>query len=277
MQCKEFSSLLEHQGPSPLPEAAQDHLAACAACQDLLADLDSIIAVAKGLPAELDPPQRIWVSLRSQLETEGLIKEPATAETKQSPRWLDRMRALFTPRLLATAGVGVSLAIAAFMQYHRPPAPAIPGSAAQIATHPTEPGSARPESNEARVSPPAPAPRVTPAVPGAQLAAASRTRQPRPVIARPLSEAAGAASPSQNIQIADQVGGIGQDGHGMSNPELDEALRTNLRTVNEFIAECEARLKKYPNDTLAREYLESAKQQKQELISAILDSGRSEQ
>ncbi|MGB2626738.1 MAG: hypothetical protein WAK20_08100 [Candidatus Acidiferrum sp.] len=277
MQCKEFSSLLEHQGLSPLSEAAQDHLAACAACQDFLADLGSIIAVARELPAELEPPQRIWVSLRSQLETEGLIKEPATAETRQSPRWLDRMRALFTPRLLATAGVGVSLAIAAFMQYHRPSAPAIPEIAAQIATHPTQPGSAGPESNEARVSPPAPAPRVTPTVPGAQLAAASKTRQPRPVIARPLSEAAGASSPSQNIQIADQVGGIGQDGHGMSNPELDEALRTNLRTVNEFIAECEARLKKYPNDTLAREYLESAKQQKQELIGAILDSGRSEQ
>ena len=61
------------------------------------------------------------------------------------------------------------------------------------------------------------------------------------------------------------------------NPALDEALRKNLRTVNGFIAECQAHLKKHPQDMLAREYLNSAYQQKAELLAAILDSGRSEQ
>jgi ribosomal protein S15P/S13E len=62
-----------------------------------------------------------------------------------------------------------------------------------------------------------------------------------------------------------------------TNPALDESLRKNLRTVNEFIAECEAHLKKHPQDMLAREYLNSAYQQKAELLAAMLDSGRSEQ
>ena len=276
MQCKEFSSLLEHRGLSPLSDAAQDHLAACTACQDLLADFVSIVAVAKELPAELDPPKRIWVSLRSQLETEGLIKEP-TGVTEASSQWLNNLRAWFTPRLLATAGIGLSLAIAAFLQFQKAHAPATPAGVAQVAKQEVQPETAKPEASKPDVSTPLPPPRVVPTVPGAQLATATNTRPPRPVQARPLPGSGEQTSPSEKIQIANQVGGFGRGGHGMSNPELDDALHTNLNTVNEFIAECEAYLKKYPNDTLAREYLESAKQQQQELIGAILDSGRSEQ
>jgi len=278
MQCKEFSSLLEHQGLSPLSDAAQDHAAACPACQDLLADFASIIEMAKKLPAEVDPPRRVWISLRSQMETEGLINEPTAVETEPPVQWLRNLRAWFTPRVLATTGIGLSLAIAAVLQFHKPQSPAIPQAAAQVAMQQQQfpPATGKTENGQADAATLVPAPRVSP-VPGAQLAA-GRARQPRPLPARPLPETGGGtSSPSQKIQIADQVGGIGKDGHGMSNPELDDALRTNLRTVNEFIAECEAHLKRYPNDTLAREYLESAKQQQQELIGAILDSGRSEQ
>ena len=39
------------------------------------------------------------------------------------------------------------------------------------------------------------------------------------------------------------------------NPTVEAALRKNLRTVNEFIAECEKHLKKHPQDAMAREYL----------------------
>jgi hypothetical protein len=279
MQCKEFNSLLEHQGRSPLSDAAQDHLATCPACQDLLADFASIIAMAKKLPAEVDPPRRVWISLRSQLETEGLINEATAVETEPSVHWLGGLRAWFTPRVLATAGIGLSLAIAAVLQFHKPQSRAIPQETAQVAMQQqqSQPATEKAENGQAAATL-VPAPRAMSAVPGAQLAAAGKTRQPRALQAQPLPQTGGGtSSPSQNIQIADQVGGIGKDGHGMSNPELDDALRTNLQTVNEFIAECEAHLKKYPNDTLAREYLESARQQQQELIGAILDSGRSEQ
>jgi hypothetical protein len=280
MQCKEFTSLLEQQGLSPLSDAAQDHLATCTACEDLVADLSSIVAAAKALPAEVDPPQRIWVSLRSQLETEGLLKQPSVVTANPSSQWSDKLRAWFTPRVLATAGVGLSLGIAAFLEFHKPQSPAAPQGSTQVAKQQLHPEDTATESGKlpaSAIPAPVPAPRAVPTIPGAQLVATAKTRPPKPVQARPLSEALEGTSPSQKIQIADQVGGIGEDGHGMSNPELDEALRTNLRTVNEFIAECEAHLKKYPNDTLAREYLESAKQQKQELIGAILDSGRSDQ
>ena len=61
-----------------------------------------------------------------------------------------------------------------------------------------------------------------------------------------------------------------------NNPTVDAALRQNLRTLNEFIAECESRLKQNPEDQLTREYLNMAYQQKAELLNAMMDSGRSE-
>ena len=57
---------------------------------------------------------------------------------------------------------------------------------------------------------------------------------------------------------------------------VDVALRQNLRTLNEFILECETRLKRNPQDQMTREYLNMAYQQKAELLHAMLDSGRSE-
>ena len=74
MQCKEVEVVLEQEGWTPLPEAARDHLAGCSACQNLVEDLTAIVATAHLLPAEVEPPARVWTSLRAQLEKEGIIK-----------------------------------------------------------------------------------------------------------------------------------------------------------------------------------------------------------
>jgi hypothetical protein len=60
-----------------------------------------------------------------------------------------------------------------------------------------------------------------------------------------------------------------------STSPVDESLRENLKKVDEFIAECERRVNAEPQDQLAREYLSEAYQQKAELLSAMLDRGRS--
>jgi hypothetical protein len=56
----------------------------------------------------------------------------------------------------------------------------------------------------------------------------------------------------------------------------DDSLQKNLKAVDEFIVECEQHLRQDPQDQLAREYLSRAYQQKAELLSALLDSGTSE-
>jgi hypothetical protein len=59
------------------------------------------------------------------------------------------------------------------------------------------------------------------------------------------------------------------------DPAVDTSLRQNLQQVDEFIADCEHRVKEVPSDDLTREYLTNAYQQKAELLSAMMDRGGS--
>jgi hypothetical protein len=89
-------------------------------------------------------------------------------------------------------------------------------------------------------------------------------------------------SPSETAYLGDSAAVLSQAEDALPSRELadnatvDASLRQNLRTLNEFIAECEARLKQNPRDQLTREYLNMAYQQKAELLAAMMDTGRSE-
>jgi hypothetical protein len=116
MQCKEVEVVLEHEGWTPLPEAARDHLAGCRNCQNLVEDLTAIVATAHLLPAEVEPPPRIWASLRSKLEEEGIIQGEAGA---RGSRWHD-FSELFRTRVLATSVVGAMILAAIGLQIQHP-------------------------------------------------------------------------------------------------------------------------------------------------------------
>jgi len=119
MQCKEVEVVLEHEGWTPLPEAAREHVAGCAACQNLVEDLTSIVATAHLLPAEVEPPARVWTSLRAQLEEEGIIK-PTRAERGS---WWQGLPDLFRARVLATSLVAMLVIAAVALQIqHSAPA-----------------------------------------------------------------------------------------------------------------------------------------------------------
>jgi hypothetical protein len=60
-----------------------------------------------------------------------------------------------------------------------------------------------------------------------------------------------------------------------STAPVDASLRDNLQQVDDFIADCERRVKEEPQDDLAREYLSGAYQQKAELLAAMMDRGGS--
>jgi hypothetical protein len=60
-----------------------------------------------------------------------------------------------------------------------------------------------------------------------------------------------------------------------STSPVDASLRENLQKVDDFIADCERRVREEPQDDLAREYLSGAYQQKAELLSAMMDRGGS--
>ena|ERR1700730_8255587 len=114
MQCKEVEVVLEQEGCLPVPEAARAHLAGCNSCRNLIADLTAIIATAHLLPAEVEPPPRVWTSLRVQLENEGIIRSGA----RQS--WWQSFSESFRPRVMATAAVGLLIVAAVVLQFQRP-------------------------------------------------------------------------------------------------------------------------------------------------------------
>jgi anti-sigma-K factor RskA len=116
MQCKDVEFVLEQEGLAPLPEAAQAHVATCSHCQDFVADLATIVSVANEMPAEVEPPARVWVSLQAQLELEGIIKTPTTrARGERSARWRG-FSDLFRSRALAAAAVGALILAAGVLQ-----------------------------------------------------------------------------------------------------------------------------------------------------------------
>jgi hypothetical protein len=115
MQCKEVEVVLEREGCLPVPESARAHLAGCNSCRNLIADLTAIIATAHLLPAEVEPPPRVWTSLRVQLEQEGIIRSGA----QQS--WWQSFSEFLRPRVLATAALALLIVAAVALQLRRPP------------------------------------------------------------------------------------------------------------------------------------------------------------
>ena len=227
MQCRDIEAVLENEGFLPLPERVRAHAASCAACSNLIADFSAILSVAETLPAEVEPPTRVWVAVRNQLEAEGIIKSPAaTAEPQTS--WLENLARILRGRALATAAVGLVIVAVAVVQIRKDGHPGMP-----------------PPSIVEQAS--------SPITPNEPLSSTGQTlRQVEQTV--PMVLQAGTLS-SQNV--------------------VDDSLRQNLKSLNQFIEECRHRLKEDPNDELAREYLSVAYQQKAELLSAMLDRGRS--
>ena len=242
MQCKELAAVLEQDPDGQLTATAQEHLIGCVACQELLADLSSIVAVAKELPAEVEPPARVWVSLRAQMAAEGLLREAERVGTVSptTSRW-GSLSALLQPRGLAAAGVGIALVFGALSLMRKPG---------------TEPSSTKVTT----VQPAGPAP-------SKELQPTPSRLEDTPLLPSPSEMAATFRQVERDVPSNMQLAG---------DAAVQASLRENLRTVNEFIAECEQHLKQNPQDELAREYLYSAYQQKANLLAAMMESGRSE-
>jgi hypothetical protein len=223
MQCKDVELVVEQEGLAPLPEAARVHVAGCRHCQGFVADLSTIVSAAHALPAEVDPPARVWLSLQAQLELEGIIKTPVVSSQGERAAWWHGFGDLFRSRALATAVVGLLIIAAGVVELRQPPQVPV-ADASKVSAEPTEPGWQIPFKQTAKV----------------------------------LNEQ---EVDLRNMQLAS------------TSPvaPVDDSYRQSLRQVDEFIADCERRVKAAPEDDLAREYLSNAYQQKAELLSAMMD------
>jgi hypothetical protein len=237
MQCRDVAQAIERDGFAPLPEAARGHVAGCAACSSLLADFESIVAAATQLPSEVEPPSRVWVALRAQLEAEKIIREPQSAvPAEKTSRWWHSFGQLIRGRVLAVSAIAIGMVFAAgyFQMTRREP--------------------------------------LTAAVGTTPIATTSQPVAAEPVAAEPF--AAAALSLDQEEQSLAPVQTVSTGGVANASP-VDNSLRENLTTLNAFIKECRKRLQEDPNDQVARDYLAAAYQQKAEILAAMMERGRS--
>jgi len=278
MECKDVEAVLEREGLSPLALSTREHLAGCETCRDLLADLSAIVTAAKEISGEENPPERVWVSLRAQLEAEGIIREREIAKEPTAAPWWQGFAELWRPRVLAMVGAGVLVAGGAM--YFSNDHAKVGGPAVATTAPPAATKSAETIKNETGGVVKAPA---------ATLSAGNTARKPAGRTAAAEADGPGEMreskgelkpSPSELASFGESAAVLDQTERFVpsraSNAVVEAALRENLRTLNEFIAECKARLKENPRDQLTQEYLNMALQQKAELLNAMMESGRSE-
>jgi hypothetical protein len=110
----------------------------CEACRALAADLEAIHTMAIELSAEeISPPDHVWLSLRNQLEAEGIIHEPAPAVQSAEHGWW------FVFQRPALAGAFLSFVLVAAGMI------STLGNSTRMAVHPTVP----PQQQEASAVP----------------------------------------------------------------------------------------------------------------------------
>jgi len=278
MECKDVEAVLEQEGLSLLPVEAREHLSDCETCRDLLADLSAIAVAAKRIPSEENPPERVWVSLRTQLEAEGVIREPQVIVGPKAAPWWSGLAQLLRPRALAMVSAGILvLAGGVYFANH---SPKIGGSAVTT----TQPATAARSVESAKTETPAVAQPNAETLSAENVAKKPAGRTVSAGVNKPSqiheSTTKLKPSPSELASFGESAAVLDQAEravpNGVNNQAVEAALRENLRTLNEFIAECKARLKDNPGDQLTQEYLNMALQQKAELLSAMMDSGRSE-
>src|SRR5579862_8126701 len=112
MQCEQFEQILEQQDEGALPKPALTHLETCEACRALSADFAAIHdAVLELATEDIAPPDRVWISLRNQLEAEGLIRDPQEAPHTARPASQGWWAALQRPADCGAVAIGSSAGI----------------------------------------------------------------------------------------------------------------------------------------------------------------------
>jgi two-component system, cell cycle response regulator len=87
MRRKKAQVAPDHDGRPPLPEAAGAQVPERSRRQSFVVDLRSIVSAAHELPAEVDPPSRVWACLHAQLEEEGILGRSVKGRLQKGTRF----------------------------------------------------------------------------------------------------------------------------------------------------------------------------------------------
>ncbi len=115
MNCAEFEKQLQEadlSSPS-LPSGMEAHRQVCAACSELIGDLNQITRQARLLVPEEEPSVQVWQRIHQQLRQEGLIQAPAPLPLSPAARiririgWFPRLQMGMAYAAMFLVGLGV--------------------------------------------------------------------------------------------------------------------------------------------------------------------------
>jgi len=87
MEHKKTQVATNGHGCSPVLQGAGPRFGERSCRQSFAADLRSIVSAAHKLPAEVAPPARVWISLRAQLEKEGIVSRLMKGRLEENTRF----------------------------------------------------------------------------------------------------------------------------------------------------------------------------------------------
>jgi hypothetical protein len=111
--CNEFLNHLDAWMEGERHPDARAHARDCEGCRSVADDLDAICETARSFAtAEVEPPARVWIALRAQLEQEGLIRSPRRGWFGSPRHWFDGISGALPRPAFAAACLAAVIAVA---------------------------------------------------------------------------------------------------------------------------------------------------------------------
>jgi hypothetical protein len=228
----------------------QAHLKTCAACSELVSDLELIASEAKHLAAIAEPPARLWVKIAAAARAEGIIREPELASARLVPR--SGMRRRWSVWWLAPVAA-VLLVAGAYLSTH--------SSVQQVADQ-NQPSSVSTSSVSAVVAAKDSTPSKAADRKPVQMAA---KRNPKSIDrSEPAQNAPMTTVSTEDNQVLNRI--------GRQSPDMRATFESQLKAVNAYIRDAESYLKQNPDDEEVRQQLMDAYDQKAMLYQMALDN-----
>lgn len=250
MKCVEVQRVLPEMLEGGQNREFLAHLQSCPDCAELVSDLKVISTAAAQLAESEEPAPRVWVRIAAELRSEGLIREPESQPA--GPVLVPGERRRWNTRWLVPVAAAL-VAASTYVVYHRP-APQVANQQPPITT---PLASETPDSS-------VPVKNVENQKPAAEVVAKQRpSSTPAPNIEEQDSSAPMATVSTEDQQFLDQVSG--------RSATMKATYESQLRSVNSYIRDAEAYVKRNPADEDARRHLMHAYEQKAMLYQMALD------
>jgi hypothetical protein len=253
LTCSAFDAMLSDYLEGTLDAAAraaaEQHVRSCTRCGALLADLHAIIHDARALP-DLAPEHDLWTGIEARIEA-PVVTLPAprapAPRVRRATLWLGAAAAAL---VAATAGI----TYVATTHFHDRAGPAVAAAPERSATPPA-------------ATPLSPAPRTVAARgsdPGA------RTGSPNALSTGPTARQVKAVRVEQvyDQEIA-RLNAIVRDQRSQLDTATVAVIERNLRIIDRAIAQSRAALAKDPGSRFLNDQLNSALDQKVELLRTV--------